>query len=129
MSTLIFVIENCGVLCKGALVILLPLSLLTIIAWRRAGRLDLPPEIKKLFLMHWPKLLFGLGVVALLSGIAEFIHAIYCKYYCRTLIDTTGVEFWTGTFGNILIGGFIFAMTWFQYSLYLTLIRKRYGDH
>ena len=114
----------CGTTGRACLitgVLVLVVSMCTVIKWRWAMNLDLEWEMKRLYLMQWPRLLSGLGVICLMFGLVGSVGQIGGMFFqschggfprcIRSLIPL----FW---------GGFFFFLAWIQYGFYLVLIAR-----
>jgi len=125
MDAIEFIIEKLGTLPLIVLVFVCFASFFTVFSWRRYSKLDLPFDTKRLFLMQWPRMLSGLGVIGVIIGLAEFVGTVYKVYFFSGSIPPTPpVIFWTRALVPIFSGGLAFFVTWSQYGIYLKLLDR-----
>jgi len=116
---------NAGRACMVICVLVTVVSVCTFLMWRWALKLDLNWGMKRLFLMQWPRLLSGLGIIGLMFGFVGAVGQIAEMFFKGYSSSSSGY------FGRCLRalvplfwGGMVFFVAWFQYGIYRILISR-----
>jgi len=118
--------HNAGRACLVIGVLVLVVSVCTAMMWRWSMKLQLDWGMKRLFLMQWPRLLSGLGVIALLFGIVGGVGQIAQMFFRGGCTATQTVHFrrCLRALVPIFWGGMFFAVAWIQFGFYRFLVGR-----
>ena len=118
--------KGAGVYCQMMDIVIILVSICAFIAWKRASRIETADgELKREFLLRWPRLLFGIGITAALIGVAECVWGILGSFFTSNqpclanLVKDVSIAL-----VPLLHGGVAFLVAWCQYGIYRILLER-----